>query len=267
MVVASSNNGAVENISKELPQKEQVSERFRSQIGYFKNVAEDCIGEENWGILSAVMGNKTNQKALKRKLWFKKDVKNLQNTLKDDKIFDTSEWNKVKSDFAAKLKEVASEKKRLKKIKNECESQVSTEKSLHQLTGEHENSKITYLDLKPTYEKHHAIVEELRDQKKEHIGALSIIKNSKPGFLAYWFNKRKRSSYKKASASALEAYNVVTEQLKKESPIVVKLDTDLEQLEEQLQKQEKSIERLTKKFDAAKAAKLELKGNYADAEF
>ena len=56
MVVASSNNSAVENISKELPQLKGIDRLF-SNIEHFKSVAP----ENNWGVFSAVLGNSSNR--------------------------------------------------------------------------------------------------------------------------------------------------------------------------------------------------------------
>lgn len=46
IVVASSNNGAVENISKELPLKKE-ARGYSDQVGYFRQVSEECVGEES----------------------------------------------------------------------------------------------------------------------------------------------------------------------------------------------------------------------------
>ncbi len=63
IVVASSNNGAVENISKELPDKTAVDQSFwrLDGAGYFKEVAERIHGSESWGLISAVLGNSSNR--------------------------------------------------------------------------------------------------------------------------------------------------------------------------------------------------------------
>ena len=68
IVVASSNNGAVENISKELPLKKE-AKGYSDQVGYFRQVSEECLGEESWGLIAAVMGNKENQRKLIYSIW------------------------------------------------------------------------------------------------------------------------------------------------------------------------------------------------------
>ncbi|MBB1387292.1 hypothetical protein H5119_17435 [Pseudoalteromonas sp. SG45-5] len=61
MVVASSNNKAVENISKELPSLSKLYKAFSSKTKHFKNVAP----EGDWGVFCAVLGNSKNRKAFK----------------------------------------------------------------------------------------------------------------------------------------------------------------------------------------------------------
>ena len=74
MVVASSNNAAVENISKELPQLDSIADCY-SECRYFQAVANQiCADEKNgrllpiidpkkrsWGLISAVMGAKAKR--------------------------------------------------------------------------------------------------------------------------------------------------------------------------------------------------------------
>lgn len=75
MVVASSNNGAVENISKDLPKLEEIIrdpdkcafpeyERdyatLAQELESFSKIAEDLIGEQAWGLFSGVFGRSKN---------------------------------------------------------------------------------------------------------------------------------------------------------------------------------------------------------------
>lgn len=59
IVVASSNNKAVENISKELPSLAKIDKTFQADIGYFRQQAHD----DEWGLFCGVLGNSTNRKA------------------------------------------------------------------------------------------------------------------------------------------------------------------------------------------------------------
>jgi superfamily I DNA and/or RNA helicase len=271
IVIASSNNGAVENISKELPLKEEVSSQYSSEIEYFKSVAENCIDKDNWGIISAVLGNKQNRNNLVSSLWFNNDFKDLQKTLKEDKILDISVWENVKSSFTSKLKEVKIEKERLENLKSEYENYVNTKRLHFQVLEDLENTENEFLKSKGKYEEQNIKLEKIDRSKKVIINELSVIKSSKPSFFAYWLNTNNRKTYKKALESALNIYSNVSDELTLQNSIFHNLETDfklLESLKEKYQKDKvsltKSLNILTEKTDEAK---LELKNNYADTDF
>ncbi|MBV7547275.1 ATP-binding protein [Pseudomonas sp. PDM26] len=61
IVVASSNNGAVENVTLELPQRDKVDAQWLSELDYFRGASEWLTGKEAWGLISAALGSKTNR--------------------------------------------------------------------------------------------------------------------------------------------------------------------------------------------------------------
>jgi hypothetical protein len=90
MVVVSSNNTAVENITKELPQSKALGGKF-SELGYFKTVAQKVaatVNEKNkpklmqglpenddcWGFIAAALGNSGNRKRFSSKVFFDKAI-------------------------------------------------------------------------------------------------------------------------------------------------------------------------------------------------
>lgn len=64
IVVASNNNAAVENISKELPASEKVTQFF-PEASYFAELTTDLITGDSWGVLAAPLGNSENKQAFK----------------------------------------------------------------------------------------------------------------------------------------------------------------------------------------------------------
>jgi hypothetical protein len=69
MVVASSNNKAVENVSAELPGISAIDERA-GQVRYFPSVATRAAqGRESWGLIAAVLGNTANRYAFAEAVW------------------------------------------------------------------------------------------------------------------------------------------------------------------------------------------------------
>ncbi|QNI35788.1 DEAD/DEAH box helicase [Edaphobacter albus] len=89
MLVASSNNKAVENVSKELPAEGAVS-YSRDQLSYFKSISDLVHGPrkqeqeeaqegitpepvKTWGLIAAVLGNKGNRSAFWKAFWWNED--------------------------------------------------------------------------------------------------------------------------------------------------------------------------------------------------
>ena len=87
MLVASSNNKAVENVSKELPAEGAVA-HSREQLSYFKSISdivhstrkrvedEEGVAPEpvkTWGLIAAVLGNKSNRSAFWEAFWWNED--------------------------------------------------------------------------------------------------------------------------------------------------------------------------------------------------
>jgi len=86
MVVASSNNGAVENISRELPQNNSIDDDYLPDCSYFKPIANQLAARKSkdklqpihsaqqqcWGLISAVMGAKSKRDEFSQRFFFDK---------------------------------------------------------------------------------------------------------------------------------------------------------------------------------------------------
>ncbi|MGR4880577.1 DEAD/DEAH box helicase [Streptomyces sp. LARHCF249] len=70
MVVASANNGAVENISTEIPAREALGEQWREDADYFAEQATRLLkGEPAWGAVAARLGSKKNRLEFVNRFW------------------------------------------------------------------------------------------------------------------------------------------------------------------------------------------------------
>ncbi|MET0891718.1 MAG: AAA domain-containing protein [Stenotrophomonas maltophilia] len=58
IVIASSNNGAVENVTLELPQKDKIDESWLPDAGHFADLGSLVSGAPSWGLISAALGSK-----------------------------------------------------------------------------------------------------------------------------------------------------------------------------------------------------------------
>jgi len=73
LVVASSNNKAVENVSAELPALGAIADDAVN-LRYFKCVADVAHQRETWGMIAAVLGNKLNLGRFRSAFWWDEDV-------------------------------------------------------------------------------------------------------------------------------------------------------------------------------------------------
>lgn len=62
IVVASSNNGAVENVTLELPQRDKIDESWLPEAEYFAELGELTSGKPAWGLISGALGGKARRK-------------------------------------------------------------------------------------------------------------------------------------------------------------------------------------------------------------
>lgn len=73
MVVASSNNKAVENVSAELPDLNAVA-ADAGDLRYFSTLSDSLRQRETWGLIAAVLGNAANRGRFKKTFWWEEDV-------------------------------------------------------------------------------------------------------------------------------------------------------------------------------------------------
>jgi hypothetical protein len=73
MVVASTNNGAVENVTTEIPGSRGIGSRWRDQareLDYFTSTAKLTCDDSAWGLVAARLGNLTNRRSFSRSFWW-----------------------------------------------------------------------------------------------------------------------------------------------------------------------------------------------------
>lgn len=130
IVVASSNNGAVENISLELPGKSAVPESLYEDknIDYFKDIAKEVLKKESWALIAARLGRKSNRSDFLSCFWWGTDsINNLKSTRKKEENHGLKKhlealkegnkqaysWERAVADFQNALKKEQEIRKRL----------------------------------------------------------------------------------------------------------------------------------------------------------
>lgn len=70
IVVASSNNGAVENVTLEIPSSEAIDPSWQSEGFYYKELASILTGCSAWALMAARLGNRANRRDFVSKFWY-----------------------------------------------------------------------------------------------------------------------------------------------------------------------------------------------------
>lgn len=112
IVVASSNNGAVENVTTEIPGPEGVGTQWRraaAEVDYFTSTARLVHGEGAWAMIAAKLGNRANRHAFAQSFWWgapgRQDgcMVDLLERLQDR----PPDWSAARSKFRAALDKVS----------------------------------------------------------------------------------------------------------------------------------------------------------------
>ncbi|MER7213077.1 AAA domain-containing protein [Streptosporangium sp. NPDC000239] len=70
MVVTSANNGAVENVTTEIPARGAIDAPWRDEVTYFDDIASRVLGEPAWGLVAAKLGRKSNRVEFAGRAWY-----------------------------------------------------------------------------------------------------------------------------------------------------------------------------------------------------
>ncbi len=106
MVVASSINGAVENVTLEIPAMDTIDESVRARLDYYREVASSLAGPGRdregvaaWGLIAAVLGNARNRRRFASGAWFREP------TLREAMAsHEATDWKEAQEALRAALK-------------------------------------------------------------------------------------------------------------------------------------------------------------------
>ncbi|HXW60853.1 MAG TPA: AAA domain-containing protein, partial [Myxococcota bacterium] len=73
ILIASSNNKAVENVSAELPGLHTIADDA-TDLRYFASLATGLQEKESWGLIAAVLGNAVNRNKFRQTFWWDNDI-------------------------------------------------------------------------------------------------------------------------------------------------------------------------------------------------
>ncbi|HWT94054.1 MAG TPA: hypothetical protein VN238_13705, partial [Solirubrobacteraceae bacterium] len=73
IVVASSNNGAVENVTRDIPGRQAIDRSWDEavrRLDHFAEVASELLDRDSWGLIAAPLGRKANRQAFVRRCFW-----------------------------------------------------------------------------------------------------------------------------------------------------------------------------------------------------
>lgn len=249
IVVASNNNAAVENISKELPDEQKIDRNMFPNASYFTDFSQNLIEVDSWGLLAAALGNSENRAFFKNNFWYRKDsepgfatfLQSLYNNPEnEDRTFEYLKYyERTKAELAALLKQfyefrqVASEFfKLVPTYLNDQKNKIRTIHSIEQLTtliGEIRNSKkLLFRDLA-----------DLKNRITEIQYGIQVHQSTKPAFffLQKLFNTK---AFKKWNGPYLLLLNEHTALTTKS----IAVQKEIDNLDGQITDKEKEIKQL-----------------------
>ena len=249
MVVASCNNGAVENISKDLPKKAEVSRSLKTEpttkyekwdtvyaneaedVNFFSNTASIILGgEESWGLFSAAFGKSTNIKKVVNSLFGNKD-KNQESIFKElNAPLPKNAWHEAVDEFHTLLATVEMRKVQLQQYVETMQHYQQIVEDVSRMKERQQKLYQELIDLEQKAEKHKQILELLKEQERA---------TKKPGFFAKLMGKQTEEQQKilqkiATKANELEQLFITQEEKEKEQ----------HQLNGRLQQQEQKLEKL-----------------------
>lgn len=270
IVVASSNNGAVENISKELPLKKEIK-GYADRLGYFRTVSEGCVDPEHWGLIAAVMGSKKNQRKLIDAIWNKSPKarkQTLYQSLRDTQQAPTqAQWQETVTSFRNKLQAVRREKQRLMEGMKEAAQwtdlpRMVEEADRHVLDELQELEKLiqgkqTFLsETQAGNERQRMALEEARREQEQ-------VLQSRPHWLSYWISREKRVSYQARLETVASKIERLTQQVREHDELLQVHEQRLSVQRTKLKQVQGERERYAPLMEVC----AELKGAYTDASF
>ena len=221
IVVASSNNGAVENITEEIPGKKTVAQDWFDEYGgYFASLAEKVHGKPEkpaWGMIAAKLGNSQNRRDFLNSFWKEKDdedpeIKNLDEILSKTP-FEIEKWNKAVEKF----------KESLKKESVERDWRIKAYKALNNLAECRNKLKCLLSDLEEHKNRLDKVSEclnalngdkfDLQANKQGVEKTIDIQKTAKPFCFSEFFKTKRWKDWNKKYSDLVNQYNEITKNI------------------------------------------------------
>ncbi len=212
MVLASSNNGAVENVTAELPAMTAIASKYREDVGYFKKTANNSKNlkgssqkqtEESWGLIAAVLGNKGNCSEFTKWFWYKGEDR-LPPVLNETSSSDLESWKKAVDDFnrcSGLLEKLISERQKFAELVN---TEIEIKSEYEVASSELKQEKLGLEEAKTESTSAEQKLSSARQELSDLENRLRKLESEKPCFLRRLFKTPVYKRYLKTLAQVRE---------------------------------------------------------------
>jgi len=301
IVVASSNNKAVENISKDIPGIDEITDDFSEPLRFFSTVADCLAADQNdrkkatlpsacWGTAAAVLGNSSNKNAFVENFWWHKQfgmlayLKSVGKDIDEDSpnisTLESSPTSHQQAVDNWKLisKEFKAQDKKVQEIITGFDKIHDSLLMLDDVTNNHEQAKTNFNDCIIDYSTKQSLYEDVKksiilvkEDEKSNFTLLSATKDLNPGFFSRLFRTKVFKQWKEELSEILD--NIKNLQKEKKlleiNKTTAKKEYELaskakDELENKLNTIKEQYDRITKTISSGR----ELLGqNFPDNEF
>ncbi|MDC5853810.1 DEAD/DEAH box helicase [Vibrio europaeus] len=267
MVVASSNNAAVENISRELPQNDSIDDDYRPQMMFFKSVANQLAARKRkgklqpilapeqqcWGLISAAMGAKAKRDDFSQRFFFDKyygdnvpasrpESSDFLNLWQHFKHVSCVSFSQAKRDFEqalAAFEQARARQVRFVTLKQDLNAKQQQVLALQQASSGFVERRDRAEHQLRQQESQVASLSEQIDATQDSISALTL---QRPGWFARWFNTAKSRQYNQQLAALYQQSSLLKTKRNNHSGQLATLRSELSEVAMQQQAHERQIE-------------------------
>jgi hypothetical protein len=303
IIIASTNNKAVENVSRELPERDQIEEAYAPQ--YFRAIADNVAESEGacWGLAAAVLGNSSNRYEFQTRFWKHEDYglqaylyaaqgekpvvveTDPQTGKQTERLSKIVALEKPPRDPDEALRQWASAVKNFKTVRTSVEERLTQlalfEAALDQIggvesalynaksdfqTGDRtaETARVALADAQARASHAKAFSSQVSAELRQH-------RQRRPGLFARLFGSRQYRSWQDGESSLLEKTNSAARGLDASDAAAARARQNVESSAAHLVKLETTLADCQKRYDlfraAIETARSKLGPSFADQEF
>ncbi|MCM2675870.1 DEAD/DEAH box helicase [Alkalicoccobacillus plakortidis] len=252
------NNNAVENISKELPErsqvmreedgneKEQTLVKWAEELDYFPRLADAVMGKEDtgvgepasWGLFSAPLGSSKRRQDFYQQFRYSKEHQTIDNYFwNNDLSYSLDDWDKTKREMRDLEDKIEKKREELKEAARLLPDWNKTKRQLQELLEDQKENEHLIKKLQVD-------IADLENKQNDIEELISLISPS----VFWWASSKKRQQKKEADEHKTQLYEIKKERFRKKEELSVNEAKDKE-LQQQVEKLKQSAAYMNQIFN------------------